>query len=239
MSLNQSIFDFPFMAFALPIFFSQQNKGKREMENQVLWNRFKIEPNSDTKRQIMSNYTNLVHYVIHNSKFMKLDVIEDKDYFQFGIEGLSEAIDRFDPDYGTKFETYAIQRIRGKIIDELRKLQIKPRVQQTDENSVVYRNVSLDQNLGNEEGFSLADILPNDDETPDDQFLNAEKIILLKQAIKKLGERDQLLLSLYYYEKLNYMEIAELLGVTVSRVCQIHSKIIKELKGYLNTAYAA
>ncbi len=209
------------------------------MENQVLWNSFKIEPNSDTKRQIMSNYTNLVHYVIHNSKFIKLDVIEDKDYFQFGIEGLSEAIDRFDPDYGTKFETYAIQRIRGKIIDELRKLQIKPRVQQTDENSVVYRNVSLDQNLGNEEGFSLADILPNDDETPDDQFLNAEKIILLKQAIKKLGERDQLLLSLYYYEKLNYMEIAELLGITVSRVCQIHSKIIKELKGYLNTAYAA
>ncbi|MBZ0178285.1 MAG: sigma-70 family RNA polymerase sigma factor [Melioribacteraceae bacterium] len=209
------------------------------MENQVLWNRFKIEPNSDTKRQIMSNYTNLVHYVIHNSKFIKLDVIEDKDYFQFGIEGLSEAIDRFDPDYGTKFETYAIQRIRGKIIDELRKLQIKPRQQQTDENSVVYRNVSLDQNLGNEEGFSLTDILPHDDETPDDQFLNAEKIILLKQAIKKLGERDQLLLSLYYYEKLNYMEIAELLGITVSRVCQIHSKIIKELKGYLSTAYAA
>lgn len=209
------------------------------MENQVLWSNFKSEPNTEIKRQIMLNYTNLVHYVIHNSKFIKLDVIEDKDYFQFGIEGLSEAIDRFDPDYGTKFETYAIQRIRGKIIDELRKLQIKPRSLQNYENAVVYRNVSIDQKLGDDEGFSLADLIPNDDETPDDQYLNAEKIVLLKQAIKKLSERDQLLLSLYYYEKLNYSEIAELLNITVSRVCQIHSKIVKELKGYLITAYAA
>jgi len=88
------------------------------MSNNGLWQSYKTEPSSNTKKQIMVNYTNLVHYVIHNSKFMNLNVIEEKDFFQFGIEGLSEAIDRFDPDYGTKFETHAIQRIRSCLCKE-------------------------------------------------------------------------------------------------------------------------
>jgi RNA polymerase sigma factor for flagellar operon FliA len=90
------------------------------MDNATLWAEYKSVPTTGLKKQIMINYTNLVHYVIHNSKFMNLNVVEEKDYFQFGVEGLSEAIERFDPNFGTKFETYAIQRIRGKIIDELR-----------------------------------------------------------------------------------------------------------------------
>ncbi len=65
------------------------------MNNAILWTEYKTEPSSGLKQQIMVNYTNLVHYVIHNSKFMNLNVVEEKDYFQFGVEGLSEAIDPF------------------------------------------------------------------------------------------------------------------------------------------------
>ncbi|NOX18817.1 MAG: sigma-70 family RNA polymerase sigma factor [Chlorobi bacterium] len=204
--------------------------------NKGLWDSYKEMPNSETKKQIMVNYTNLVHYVIHNFKFMSLDVIEEKDYFQFGVEGLSEAIDRFDPDYGTKFETYAIQRIRGKIIDELRKLQIKPR-SKTSEGDMKYHNVSLDQPLANDQNFTLNDVIPADFQTPEQLTLEDEKKRLLVEAIKRLSERDRLIISLYYFENLNYKEIAEIIDITVSRVSQIHSKVIKELKSIFDAKY--
>ena len=206
------------------------------MNNTTLWESFKQKPTPGIKKQIMINYTNLVHYVIHNSKFMNLNVVEEKDYFQFGVEGLSEAIDRFDPDYGTKFETYAIQRIRGKIIDELRKLQIKPR-NTNPENEVQYKNVSLNNSYDNEDGYQLYEIIPAETEQPDEIIQKDEQKQILRDIITKLDERDRLIISLYYYENLNYKEIAEVLKITVSRVSQIHSKIIKEMKGKLQVEY--
>ncbi len=209
------------------------------MDNAALWSEYKTEPSVGTKKQIMVNYTNLVHYVIHNSKFMNLNVVEEKDYFQFGVEGLSEAIDRFDPDFGTKFETYAIQRIRGKIIDELRKLQIKPRTNylNQDPNKVVYKNVSLDQSFDNDDGFTLADIIPSEYELPDEEYHALEKKELLVSAIRNLSERDRLIITLYYYEHMNYKEISKVLEITVSRVSQLHSKIMKDLKKQIEKKY--
>ncbi|MFZ1292274.1 MAG: sigma-70 family RNA polymerase sigma factor [Melioribacteraceae bacterium] len=209
------------------------------MDNYTLWAEYKTEPSSVVKKQIMVNYTNLVHYVIHNSKFMNLNVVEEKDYFQFGIEGLSEAIDRFDPDFGTKFETYAIQRIRGKIIDELRKLQIKPRTnyQNQDANKVIYKNISIDQPYDNDDGFTLSEIIPSEYETPDDEYQANEQRELLVNAIKKLSERDRLIITLYYYEHMNYKEISQALDITVSRVSQLHSKIMKDLKKQIEHQY--
>lgn len=209
------------------------------MDNSTLWAEYKEEPSSLLKKRIMVNYTNLVYYVIHNSKFMNLNVVEEKDFFQFGVEGLSEAIDRFDPDFGTKFETYAIQRIRGKIIDELRKLQIKPRTNYTlnDPTKVVYRNVSIDQPYDSDETFTLSDILPSEYELPDDEYNALEQKELLVDAIKRLSERDRLIISLYYYEHMNYKEISKILDITVSRVSQLHSKIMKELKTKIELKY--
>jgi len=98
------------------------------MDTIDLWNAFKNAPTADLKKEIMTTYTNLVHYVIHKSKFINLDILDTRDYFQFGVEGLSEAIDRFDPEYGTKFETYAIQRIRGKIEGKRRKIMMRNKI---------------------------------------------------------------------------------------------------------------
>ncbi len=203
------------------------------MENKELWAAYKKKPSPAIKKQIMANYTNLVHYVIHNSKFINLNVVEDKDYFQFGIEGLSEAIDRFDPDYGTKFETYAIQRIRGKIIDELRKLQIKPRNNYDEDGNLRYTNVSFDAGSDNDDGYSLHEVISSSEPAPEEVVTKNEQRQLLIEAIKELPERDRLIISLYYYENLNYKEIAEVLGITVSRVSQIHAKVMKTLKNKL------
>lgn len=208
------------------------------MNNATLWKTFKDKQSPEVKQQIMINYTNLVHYVIHHSKFVNQSVVDEKDYFQFGIEGLSEAIDRFDPDYGTKFETYAIQRIRGKIIDELRKLQIKPRIPGLDKTQQVnYRNLSLTQSVDNDDGYMLYEVIPNETTPPDDKIYKDEEKAILLKVLKRMNERDRLIITLYYYENLNYKEIADVLNITVSRVSQIHSKILKELKSSLVAEY--
>ena len=196
------------------------------MDNSSLWTEYKSSPTPALKKMIVVNYSKLVHYVIHHSKFASHNLLDERDYFQFGVEGLSQAIDRFDPNFGTKFETYAIKRIRGKIIDELRKLQMK----NSFGDGVVYSSVSIDTPLDDEENFCLLDILPSDYDNPDIELEKNEAIELLGKAIKELPDRDRTILGLYYYEHLNYQEISQVLNITVSRISQIHSKIIKTLK---------
>jgi len=205
------------------------------MDNAQLWSSYKTKPTAGLKKQIMMNYTNLVHYVIHNSRFINLEILDDRDYFQFGVEGLSEAIDRFDPDYGTKFETYAIQRIRGKIIDELRKVQVKPRLATSDKiDEFHYSIVSLNQAVDGEDGYQLYETIADDTEVQDKTTEKTEMKELLKDAIRNLDERDRLILSLYYYEELSYKEISKILNITVSRISQIHTKILETLKNKLH-----
>lgn len=202
------------------------------MDTTTIWHEFKASPTSQLKQEIIMSYEKLVHYVIHNSKFVKMEILDDRDYFQFGIEGLSEAIDRFDPDYGTKFETYAILRIRGKIIDEVRKIQIKPRTETyTDRGELKYYNVSLNKPLNDEDGYDLYETIPDESaEMPLEVTEKNESKEALIEAIKKLNERDRLIITLYYYENLTYKEIAQIMSITVSRVSQIHTRITELLK---------
>ncbi len=204
------------------------------MNTTSLWQEFKSNPNDNLKKKIIMNYIKLVHYVIHNSKFINLEILDDRDYFQFGVEGLSEAIDRFDPEYGTKFETYAIQRIRGKIIDELRKLQIKPRpANALSDSKNLYSNVSLTSSVDDDDNLLLYEVVKCDSEIPDESAEKNQIKEILVDAIKKLDERDRMIITLYYYEDLNYKEIAQVLNITVSRVSQVHTRIIELLKSKL------
>lgn len=202
------------------------------MNNSNLWTSFKVNPTSDLKKQIIMNYVNLVHYVIHKSNFNYNDIFDRRDFFQFGIEGLSEAIDRFDPDFGTKFETYAIQRIRGKIYDELRKYSPKYETAlDSDSISVnTTKRVSLNKTVHEDDGMQVYELISDNGLEPDDILEKSETKAKLIALIKELNERDRTILSLYYYEELNYQDIAKLLNITVSRISQIHSKIIKQLK---------
>ena len=198
------------------------------MNSKVLWVEYKQNPDMLLKKQIMLQYTNLVHYVINHSRFIAQAVVDEDDYFQFGVEGLSEAIERFDPEFGTKFETYAIQRIRGKIIDELRKLQAKAMIGKG--RKLKAHSYSLSESFDGDEGYQLSEIIPNQDATPEEITTQNEVKESIITALKDLSERDRLVISLYYYEDLNYKEISEILKITVSRVSQIHSRVIHELK---------
>jgi RNA polymerase sigma factor for flagellar operon FliA len=202
------------------------------MSNATLWSSYKENPSTDLKKQIVLTYLNLVHYVIHKTNLNQNGILDRRDFFQFGIEGLSEAIDRFDPDYGTKFETYAIQRIRGKIYDELRKYTDKYEHHVEGESCTSYSlaSVSLNQTISDEDGMQVQEIIPSSAEKPDAILEKKDLKQKLIDIMKELGERERTILSLYYYEELNYKEIAQVLNVTVSRVSQIHSKIISSLK---------
>jgi RNA polymerase sigma factor for flagellar operon FliA len=197
----------------------------------------KIEENQKTK--LLLQYKDLVWYVIKNKFPITLpEALEYKDLFFFGVEGLSEAIDRFDPDFGTKFETYAIPRIRGKIIDEVRKTQIKPRAnyQNQDPNKVVYRNISIDQqvkqkkNSNSDEGTTIKDTLVSNAKTPFDVLESNEIADILNKIMVKLTDREKIIIKLYYWEGMRMNKIAPLLGISLARASQIHANILKKMK---------
>ncbi len=92
-----------------------------------LWKSYTARHNPDVKKKLMVRYTGLVKYVIHHSNLSLPNVLEEADLVNYGMLGLNDAIDRFQPERGIKFETYAIPRIKGLIIDEMRKLDWLPR----------------------------------------------------------------------------------------------------------------
>jgi len=93
----------------------------------LLWQKYSKTRTIDVKRQIMEQYIGVVRYVIKRLNIIAPDLLEERDLINIGILGLSEAIDRFDYEKGVKFETYAIPRVKGMILDELRKIDWAPR----------------------------------------------------------------------------------------------------------------
>ncbi|TSC51939.1 MAG: RNA polymerase, sigma 28 subunit, FliA/WhiG subfamily [Parcubacteria group bacterium LiPW_41] len=196
------------------------------MSNAELWKQYKENPTAELKKQLVLNYVNLVHYVIHKTKIFQIEsaLLDRRDLFQFGIQGLSEAIERFDPEYGTRFETYAIQRIRGSIYDELRKYHNLPNLETGE-------TVDETKKEFKEDDLGMYEMIPTALPTGSEQILEKKDLKQkLLDLIRDLSEREQTILSLYYYEDLNYKEIAQVLSITVARVSQIHSKILNSLK---------
>jgi len=209
--------------------------------------------------------------------------VDEGDLVSYGLLGLINAIERYDPGRDIKFETYAITRIRGAIIDELRALDWVPRSVRararaieraigeleaklgrapTDEEIAQKLGVShdeLEESLGEisrssvvaldelwtvssgGDPVSLIDTI-EDTQGPNPQAALAETELkeAIGEALARLPEREKLVVTLYYYEELTLREIGEVLGVTESRVSQLHTKAILRLKASLAaTATAA
>jgi RNA polymerase sigma factor for flagellar operon FliA len=238
-----------------------------------LWADYKATGSRDARDRLIVHYSPLVKYVAGRVSVGLPQNIEQADLVSYGIFGLIDAIDKFDPGRAIKFETYAIARIKGAIIDELRSIDWVPRSVRAKARSVekayakleasllrtptdaevasemgiseqelqaIFNQISfvgliaLDEMLsaGGERGESttLGDTIPDKGEGPVAAFEVEEMKQILASAINRLGDREKIVLTLYYYEGLTLAEIGEVLGVTESRVCQIHTKAVLQLR---------
>jgi len=205
--------------------------------------------------------------------------VEEADLISYGLVGLISAIERFDLSRDIKFETYAIMRIKGAIIDELRSLDWVPRSVRARAREVERANAKLenqlqraatDQEIADEMGITLdelnesllaishSSIVALDElwtvsdssgdqvslmDTIEDQGAPdpAKALDLgdlkdrIADAIAQLPEREKLVIALYYYESLTLREIGEVLGVTESRVSQMHTKAVLRLRSRMQS----
>ena len=246
-----------------------------------LWADYKAQSAPEVREQLILHYSPLVKYVAGRVGVGLPPNIENADLVSYGIFGLIDAIEKFDLDRAIKFETYAINRIRGAIIDELRSIDWIPRsvrfkarevekayqtleaqLQRTpteaevakemgiklDELHAIFSQVSfvnvvaLDELLhaGGERGdkMTLGDTL-EDPKAPDpiNLFEGEETKFILAKAINQLPEREKIVVTLYYYEGLTLAEIGQVLGVTESRICQMHTKAVLQLRAKLSESH--
>jgi RNA polymerase sigma factor for flagellar operon FliA len=246
-----------------------------------LWETFKATGDSALRERLILHYSPLVKYVAGRVGVGLPPNIEQADLVSYGIFGLIDAIEKFDLERAIKFETYAINRIRGAIIDELRSIDWIPRsvrfkarevekayqaleakLQRTpteaevahemgvklEELHAIFSQVSfvnvvaLDELLhaGGERGdkMTLGDTL-EDPKAPDpiNLFEGEETKYILAKAINTLPEREKIVVTLYYYEGLTLAEIGQVLGVTESRICQMHTKAVLQLRGKITDAH--
>ncbi len=242
----------------------------------ALWKRYKRSPRRALREEIVLHYLYLVKYVAGRVAIALPSNIEFGDLVSYGILGLFDAIEKYDPAQGNKFETYAVSRIRGAIMDELRKLDWAPRLLRKKARDLQRKVKALEEKLGRAPTddevakslsvttavlsnlyselsattfLSLDEVWQNDDghkpisrlQTIEDSLvtnqvayvLRNEVRQLLAEAIDALPDKEKLVVVLYYYENLTLREIGEVLGVSESRVCQIHTKVIIRLRGML------
>ncbi len=242
----------------------------------LLWKEYKATKSVTARDRLIVNYSPLVKYVAGRVASGLPGNIDPADLVSYGIFGLIDAIDKFDLERANKFETYAIARIKGAIIDELRAIDWVPRSVRAKARSVEKAITKLeakllrspsDEEIATELGISpkdlgdiltetrrlgvaaldeilsssdrgesgtLGDSLPDKTTGPVLSFENEETKQLLAQAVNRLGDREKMVLALYYYEGFTLAEIGQVLGVTESRVCQIHTKAVMQLRLRLN-----
>jgi len=252
----------------------------KAVELKDLWRRCKEDGDERARERLVVAYSPLVKYVAGRMASGLPSHVEEGDLISYGMIGLIEAMDRFDPRRQIRFETFAMQRIRGAIIDELRSLDWVPRSVRSRARDIEVANSKLEHELGraptdaelaermgvSEEDLqeallqisnssilaleelwmtpdssgdkvSLLDTI-EDESAPDPQAAldTSEVKDRLAEAIQDLPERETLVVALYYFENLTLREIGEVLGVTESRVSQLHSKAVLRLRSKLKSS---
>ena len=243
-----------------------------------LWANYKQTRSRELRDKLIIQYSPLVKYVAGRVGVGLPRNVEQSDLVSFGIFGLIDAIEKFDPERGYKFETYAIARIKGAILDELRSIDWVPRSARskarsleramgkieaelhrapTDEEVADEMGISaqqlqttlsqinfvgvaaLDEMLSGGdcgESVSLGDTVAATGDGPMGVYEVEEMRQILAESINRMPEREKIVLTLYYYEGLTLAEIGRVLGVTESRVCQIHTKAVLQLRSRISAA---
>ena len=241
-----------------------------------LWQAYRAERTRDLRDRLILHYSPLVKYVAGRVGVGLPQNVEQSDLVSYGIFGLIDAIEKFDPDRGFKFETYAISRIKGAILDELRSIDWVPRSVRAKGRAVErafsklestlhrspteaelaselgYTEVQLQQILGQlsltgiaaldemlgdrADAATLGDTIADQSDGPGALVELREMRAHLAESIERMPEREKIVLTLYYFENFTLAQIGQVLKVTESRVSQIHTKAVLQLRSRMQAA---
>lgn len=243
-----------------------------EASDAALWEEYVAAPTAACRERLITRYLPLIKYVVGRMAVSPPQGLDYEDLWSFGVFGLLDAIERFDPSKGFSFRTFAVPRIRGAVLDELRKCDwvsrtgreklqrlnramekvLRDRGRLCDEwvmqemgvDERVYREVvalssrsyiaSLDEVVALEDGeVALEGTLADSRESAAELMEREDEVNQVLDAMRWLSEREVQVLSLYYYEGLALKEIGQVLGVTESRVSQIHGQALNALRAVL------
>jgi len=224
------------------------------------------------KNSLLTEHMPLVKRLAHQMKAKLPPSVEVDDLVQAGMMGLLDAINRYEENHGAQFETYAVLRIRGAMLDELRSSDWMPRSTRANMRKVEQAMATLQQQLGRppsesevakslklslgdyqellgdsgghqlvyfedfhqEDGNdSFLDRYAVDDDDPLKSLLDTDFRQAVIDAIDALPPREKMLMGLYYEEELNLKEIGAVMGVSESRVSQLHTQAVARLRTYL------
>lgn len=244
-------------------------------EHTAKWIKWREEGNLEMERELLIEYLPLVDHVANRMSIGLPSMVDRDDLVSYGRMGLLDALQKFDYNRGLKFETYAMWRIKGAMIDGLRQFDWIPRsvrdkakkieeayskLEQEHLRSVTDQEICDYLGMGKEEltrvfqEISATSIVSLDepiyddedqknlrhslivDECADDPVDKLEETNLkevLAKAIDRLPEKERMVVSLCYHEDLSLTEIAEVMGLSTSRISQLHSKAIYRLRGAL------
>lgn len=239
-----------------------------------LWDKYMLDRTAELKNELLMRYIPLVRTTVMRMMPTYYAHNDYDDLISCGVMGLMSAIDRFDPSREIKFESFATKRIKGSILDHMRKQDWAPSSYRRKINRVseAYRDLEaslartpseqevaqrLEMSVSDlqkvletthtfnimyfedivSESSSIDELSLSDDASPSEQLEQQELISTLGKLIDELSEKERTVVSLYYYEELTLKEIAQVLGVSESRVSQIHSKILIKLKGKLQKEF--
>jgi RNA polymerase sigma factor for flagellar operon FliA len=252
----------------------------KAFELKELWRRYKEGGDSSARERLVVAYSPLVKFVAGRTGARLPSHVDQADLISYGMIGLVEAMERFDPSRQIRFETFTVQRIRGAIIDELRSLDWVPRSVRSRAREIEEANSRLEHELGraptdgelaqwldvseedlqeallqisNSSILALEELWMSPDGSGDRVFLldtiedrrtsdpqaaldTSDIKDRLSEAIQDLPERETQVIALYYFENLTLREIGEVLGVTESRVSQLHTKAVLRLRSRLGSA---
>lgn len=241
-----------------------------------LWKVYLNGRNNKTVRdKLIVQYIYLTRYVIGRIKVNLPPSFSYEDIASYGVEGLIDAVEKYSPERGAKFETYALMRIRGAIIDKIRANDWLPRtirkkikevkdtistlkaelnrmptsaeigerlgIEKEKVDEILAQDTSIDslydkKNLGDESVEIIDTIEDVKSERPEEAAEKKDAKKELEKALKRLPERERMLLVFYYHENMTLKEIGEAINVSESRVCQLHAQAIMKLRNILSAS---
>lgn len=245
-------------------------------ELKALWEEYYTDrTNKVVRDKLIVQYIYLTRYVIGRVKVNLPPSFSYEDIASYGVEGLIDAVEKYSPDRGAKFETYALMRIRGAIIDKIRANDWLPRtvrkkikevkeainnlkiefgrmptnqevadklgIEKEKVDEILAQDTGIDslydkKNLGDESVEIIDTIEDSKSERPEEAAEKKDAKLELERALKRLPERERMLLVFYYHENMTLKEIGEAINVSESRVCQLHAQAIMKLRNILSAS---